>query len=135
YQYIYTMKYITGNSRNQITMFCLDDHVGQDNQVRSIDLFVDSLPLADFGFKEERDLSLGGRPGYHPWDLLKLYIYGYMNRIRSSRLLEKECSRNIELRWLMHELVPDHNTISNFRRDNPEAIKKVFRATVELAKN
>lgn len=129
------MKYITGNSRNQITMFCLDDHVGQDNQVRSIDLFVDSLPLADFGFKEERDLSLGGRPGYHPWDLLKLYIYGYMNRIRSSRLLEKECSRNIELRWLMHELVPDHNTISNFRRDNPEAIKKVFRATVELAKN
>lgn len=129
------MKYITGNSRNQITMFCLDDHVGQDNQVRLIDLFVDSLPLADFGFKEERDFSLGGRPGYHPGDLLKLYIYGYMNRIRSSRLLEKECSRNIELRWLMHELVPDHNTISNFRRDNPEAIKKVFRATVELAKN
>lgn len=129
------MKYITGNSRNQITMSCLDDLVRQDNQVRLIDLFVDSLPLADFGFKQERDLSLGGRPGYHPGDLLKLYIYGYLNRIRSSRLLEKECNRNIELRWLMHELVPDHNTISNFRRDNPKAIKKVFRATVELAKN
>ena len=76
-----------------------------------------------------------GRPPFHPADLLKLYIYGYMNKIRSSRGLEKECKRNIELIWLMKGLVPDHNTISNFRKDNPNAIKKVFRQTVTLAKN
>ncbi|MDP3352176.1 MAG: IS1182 family transposase, partial [Flavobacteriaceae bacterium] len=76
-----------------------------------------------------------GRPAYHPSVLLKLYIYGYMNRIRSSRTLEKECGRNIELMWLMKSLVPDHNTISNFRRDNPKAISKVFRSTVQLAKH
>jgi len=78
---------------------------------------------------------VNGRPPYHPKDLLKLYIYGYLNKIRASRKLEKECKRNIELMWLMSGLVPDHNTISNFRRDNPKAIKKVFRLTVELAKN
>lgn len=129
------MKYIIGNNRSQMSLFCLEEYISQDNEVRLIDLFVDSLPLKDYNFEQQRDLTLGGRPAYHPGDLLKLFIYGYLNRIRSSRLLEKECIRNMELRWLMRELVPDHNTISNFRRDNPQAIKKVFRATVELAKN
>ena len=81
------------------------------------------------------DKTSGGRPAYHPSDLLKLFIYVYLNRIRSSRQLEKECKRNIEVMWLMKGLVPDHNTISNFRKDNPKAIRKVFHATVSLAKN
>jgi len=76
-----------------------------------------------------------GRPAYHPKDLLKLYIYGYLNRIRSSRGLEKETRRNIELMWLLKGLIPDHNTINSFRKDNPKAIKKVFRRTVEIARN
>ena len=128
-------KYIIGKDRNQIEMLCLDERIDEDNEVRLIELFVNSLPLADFGFKEEKATSLGGRPAYHPSVLLKLFIYGYMNRIRSSRTLEKECNRNLEVMWLMRELAPDHNTISNFRRDNPDAIKKVFRATVQLAQN
>ena len=81
----------------------------------------------DFAFVEN------GRPAYHPADLLKLFINGYLNRMRSSRVLEKECVRNIELMWLMKGLVPDHNTIANFRKDNPKAIARVFRATVNLA--
>jgi transposase len=76
-----------------------------------------------------------GRPAYHPSDLLKLYIYGYLNKVRSSRDLEKECKRNIEVMWLLNSLTPDHNTISNFRRDNPKAIKKVFRETVRIAQH
>ncbi len=116
-------------------MFCLEERIEKDNEVRMIELFVDSLTLADYGFVERKANPQGGRPAYHPSALLKLFIYGYMNRIRSSRQLEKECYRNLEVMWLMRELAPDHNTISNFRRDNPEGIKKVFRATVELAKN
>ena len=129
------MKYIIGKNRNQFEMFCLEERIDKDNEVRMIELFVDSLTLTDFGFVEQQANPLGGRPAYHPSVLLKLFIYGYMNRIRSSRQLEKECKRNLEVMWLMRELSPDHNTISNFRRDNSEGIKKVFRATVELAKN
>lgn len=129
------MKYIIGKDRNQFEMFCLEERIPQENEVRLIDLFVDSLPLEEYGFIEENRNPLGGRPAYHPSTLLKLYIYGYMNRTRSSRQLEKECYRNLEVMWLMRGLAPDHNTISNFRKDNPDAIKKVFRATVNLAKN
>ncbi len=129
------MKYIVGKNRNQVEFYSLEELIEQDNEVRLIDLFVDSLPLNDFGFETPKQNEQGGRPAYHPSDLLKLFIYGYLNRIRSSRQLEKECVRNIEVKWLMRNLVPDHNTISNFRKDNPKAIKKVFRATVELAKN
>jgi len=100
--------------------------------VRIIDLFVESISLVDFKFVIKTTTE--GRPAYHPKDLLKLYVYGYLNHIRSSRLLEKECKRNIEMMWLMKELVPDHNTISNFRRDNEKAIRKVFRYTVSIAK-
>lgn len=127
------MKFITGTNRNQLPLFAssIDDAIAQDNEIRLIDLFVDSLKLSDFGFAF--DFVENGRPAYHPSDLLKLYIYGYLNRLRSSRTLEKECSRNIELMWLMKGLVPDHNTIANFRKNNPKAIARVFRATVQLA--
>jgi transposase len=127
------MKYIQGQNRNQALLFpvCLDEAVETDNEVRLIDVFVDSLQLDDFGFRV--DHIDNGRPAYHPAVLLKLYIYGYLNQMRSSRRLEKECKRNIEVRWLLQELQPDHNTIANFRRDNPKAIKKVFRETVKMA--
>ncbi|MDI9537402.1 MAG: IS1182 family transposase, partial [Bacteroidota bacterium] len=128
------MKYIKGQNRTQITLFpvSLNDAVAADNEVRLIDLFVDNLKLPEFGFKV--DHTENGRPAYHPADLLKLYMYGYLNKMRSSRDLEKECHRNIEVMWLLKCLKPDHNTISNFRRDNPKAIKKVFRETVKIAK-
>lgn len=127
------MKFITGKDRCQTEFFCLDHAVSDNNEIRLIDLFVDSLKLMDFGFNME--FIENGRPAYHPKDLLKLFIYGYLNRVRSSRHLEKECKRNIELMWLMKGLVPDHNTISNFRKDNPKAIRKIFHATVSVAKN
>jgi transposase len=127
------MKYIQGQNRSQTYLFpvTLDDAISEDNEVRLIDVFVDSLALESFGFKIEH--TENGRPAYHPGDLLKLFIYGYMNKIRSSRRLEKESKRNIEVMWLLGSLQPDHNTISNFRRDNPQAIKKVFRETVKMA--
>lgn len=129
------MKFIQGVPRHQAVLFatCLDDAIEADNEVRLIDVFVDSLKLADYGFK--LDQVENGRPAYHPATLLKLFIYGYLNRIRSSRQLEKECKRNIEVIWLLHSLQPDHNTIANFRKNNPKAIKKVFRATVAVAKH
>ena len=129
------MKFISGTSRNQTILFpvSLEQSIDKDNEVRIIDLFVDSLPLQDFGF--EMEYVENGRPAYHPSDIIKLYIYGYINKTRSSRDLEKESKRNIEVIWLLKGLQPDHNTISNFRRDNPKAIKKVFRATVQIAKH
>jgi transposase len=129
------MKFIQGQSRNQMVLIpdCLDSLIEPDNEIRIIDLFVDSLNITDFNFSVKE--SVEGRPAYHPKDLLKLFIYGYLNSIRSSRKLEQECKRNIEMMWLVKQLVPDHNTISNFRRDNEKAIRKVFRQTVSLAKN
>ncbi len=129
------MKFIQGYDRTQTALFpvTIEQSIGQDNEVRIIDLFVDSLPLASYGFKME--YVENGRPAYHPSDLLKLYIYGYLNKTRSSRDLEIECKRNMEVLWLLKGLAPDHNTISNFRKDNPKAIKKVFRATVQIAKH
>jgi transposase len=129
------MKFIQGTDRILLGLFptCLDDSLDFDNETRLIDLFVNSLDLTSLEF--EMDFVDNGRPAYHPGDLLRLFIYGYFNRIRSSRALEKECKRNLELIWLLKGLVPDHNTISNFRRDNPAAIKRFFRATVQLAKH
>ncbi len=128
------MKFIHKQDRQQIQLFatCVDDMVDQDNSVRLIDCFVDALDLFELGFT---NYSPEGRPSYHPADLLKLYIYGYMNRIRSSRQLEKECKRNIEVIWLLGHLQPDHNTIARFRKDNSKAIKKVFAQTVSIARN
>ena len=129
------MKFIEGNDRTQTHLFpvSLDQSIDAGNEVRLIDLFVDSLPLADYGFNVE--FVENGRPAYHPGDLLKLFIYGYMNKVRTTRDLEKECKRNIEVMWLMRCLQPDHNTIANFRKANPRAIKKVFRATVQVARH
>jgi transposase len=128
------MHYITGTNRTQAVLFphSLDALIEADNEVRIIDLFVESIDLASFHFHVKQPTE--GRPPYHPKDLLKLYVYGYLNSIRSSRALERECKRNVEAMWLLHQLVPDHNTISNFRRDNEKAIRKVFRHTVSIAK-
>jgi len=129
------MKYIKGHDRKQVSIFpiSMEETIDQDNEVRLIDIFVDSLDIEHYGFKS--DFIEKGRPAYHPKDLLKLFLYGYLNRVRSSRELEKESKRNIEVMWLLKGLSPDHNTIANFRRDNPKAIKKVFRVTVQIAKN
>jgi len=128
------MHYIQGKNREQSILFpqSLDQIISSDNEVRIIDLFVESINTADFKFALKS--SAEGRPAYHPKDLLRLFVYGYLNSIRSSRTLEKECHRNIELMWLMKQLAPDHNTISNFRRDNEKAIRQVFRYTVTVAK-
>ena len=128
------MKYIQGQDRSQTHLFpvSLDQAIDKNNEARLIDQFIENINLAEMGFKI--DFQENGRPAYHPGDLLKLFIYGYLNRIRSSRQLEKECRRNIEVIWLLKNLAPDHNTISNFRKDNPQAIKKVFRETVRIAK-
>lgn len=127
------MHYIQGKNREQSILFpqSLDQIISSDNEVRLIDLFVESIHISDFKFILKT--STEGRPAYHPKDLLKLFVYGYLNAIRSSRTLEKECHRNIELMWLMKQLAPDHNTISNFRRDNQKAIRQVFRHTVSIA--
>lgn len=133
--YLHAMKYISGKDRKQTSLFpiSLEDSIDTDNSVRAIDQFVEQLDLRELGFR--MDHIENGPPAYHPSLLLKLYIYGYMNRVRSSRQLEKECRRNIEVMWLLESLAPDHNTISNFRRDNTKAIKKVFFATVQIARN
>jgi len=129
------MDYIQGKPRSQIVLIesSLEEKIEQDNPVRIIDAFVNSCNLKEFGFTHAK-YAPEGRPPYHPGDLLKLFIYGYLNKIRSSRLLERECKRNLELMWLLNELTPDHNTIANFRKDNPKAIKQIFRKMVTLCK-
>ena len=113
------MRYIQGQDRNQISLFpvTLDEAISNDNQVRDIDAFVDGLNIDQMGFKciKKEERKADGRPSYQIADLLKLYIYGYLNKTRSSRELEKETHRNIELMWLLRCLTPDHNTISNFK--------------------
>lgn len=129
------MKYIEGIHRKSKISFpeSIDDYITDDNPVRVIDAFVLSLNMNDLGFKNTTP-PVHGRPGYNPADLLKLYIYGYMNKITSSRKLEIETSRNIELMWLLRRLQPDFKTIANFRKDNKEAIEKVFRQFISLCK-
>lgn len=119
-------RFIEGIERNQSTLFpeCLDDYVAEDNAVRVIDVFVDKLDLGGLGFGRVEPLATG-RPGYHPSVLLKLYIYGYLNRVQSSRRLEREARRNVEVMWLTGRLVPDHKTTADFRKDNGRAIRKV----------
>ena len=128
------MEYQKGQDREQLSLYttCLDDMVPRDNSVRLIDQFVNLLDLREMGFQT---IATQGRPPYHPGDLLKLFIYGYMNQMRSSRRLEKECARNLEVIWLLKNLKPDHNTIARFRKENPKAIRKVFRQSVALARN
>src|ERR671916_4653 len=128
--------YVEGVGRGQATLFPdrLDDFVDADNPVRVVDAFVDALDLHELGFARAAPASTG-RPGYHPAGLFKLYVYGYLNRIASSRRLEREAARNVELMWLTGRLTPDHKTIADFRRDNGEAIRKVCSRFVLLCRH
>jgi transposase len=129
------MTHIAGFDRSQLLLLpeAVDDYVGADNPVRFIDAFAAGLNLAAIGFARVTPKATG-RPGYAPGDLLKLYIYGYLNRIRSSRRLEAECHRNIEVIWLLGGLKPDFKTIADFRNDNRAVFKKVFREFVILCR-
>jgi len=128
-------RFVEGEDRSQSTLFPerLDDYVGEDNPVRVVDVFVDELDLGGLGFSRVEPLATG-RPSYHPSALLKLYIYGYLNRVQSSRRLEREAGRNVEVMWLTGRLVPDHKTIANFRKDNGPAIRKVCAQFVGLCR-
>src|SRR5262249_16404493 len=128
-------RFVEGVDRGQNTLFpeCLEDWIVEDNPVRVIDAFVDELNLAELGFNKV-DPEATGRPSYHPSVLLKLYIYGYLNRVQSSRRLEREAGRNIEVMWLAGRLVPDHKTIADFRKDNGKAIRKVCARFVDLCR-
>lgn len=121
------MRHKTGDCREQLMLFgeCVDDRIAQDNMVRVIDEFVELLDLKEMEFNLA-ECARTGRPPYNPGDLLKLYIYSYFNRIRSSRNIEKETGRNLEVIWLMKGLRPDHLTISNFRKVHRKSLKKVF---------
>src|ERR671915_1115694 len=128
-------RFVEGVDRGQATLFpeCLEDWICEDNPVRAIDVFVDELDLADLRF-DGVDPEVTGRPAYHPSVLLKLYIYGYLNRVQSSRRLEREAGRNVEVMWLIGRLVPDHKTIANFRKDNGRAIRQVCTRFVGLCR-
>ena len=127
------MNFISGENRNQITLMPdnIDDYVDENNAVRVIDAYIAHLDLGKLGFAKPQPNDTG-RPMYDPKDLLKLYLYGYMNRVRSSRRLETETKRNLEVIWLMNKLSPDHKTIARFRHDNTVALKNVFRDFVKL---
>jgi transposase len=129
------LSFIKGTPRSDVLLFpeAIDDYVEDDNPVRFIEAFVDNLDLPHLGFSRTQPAHTG-RPAYSPADLLKLYIYGYINRLRSSRNLERECFRNLELIWLMRKLRPDFKTIADFRKDNAEAIKKICRQFTLLCK-
>jgi transposase len=130
------MQHISGTPRDQLTLLpeAVEDYIGPDNAVRFVDAFVTMLDLRGLGF-QKASLAETGRPPYQPADLLKLYIYGYLNRIRSSRRLEREAQRNLEVMWLLKRLFPDHKTISNFRKDNRAALRLVCRQFVLLCRN
>lgn len=129
-------RFVEGADRSQLTLLpeCLDDWVSEDNSVHVIDTFVEALDLHRMGF-EGVVAKETGRPSYHPSTLLRLYIYGYLNRVQSSRRLEREAARNIEVMWLIGRLVPDHKTIADFRKDNGAAIRKVCAKFVALCRN
>src|SRR5436190_10949642 len=128
-------RFVEEADRGQWTLLpeCLDDFIDEENPVRVIDVFVDALDLAELSF-EGVEPAATGRPSYHPSVLLKLYIYGYLNRVQSSRRLEREARRNLEAMWLLGRLAPDHKTIADFRNDNGPAIKKVCAQFVELCR-
>jgi len=128
-------RFVVGDDRSQSTLFPerLDEYLGDDNPVRAIDVLVDELDLGALGFSGVEPEATG-RPAYHPATLLKIYVYGYLNRVQSSRRLERECQRNLELLWLTGRLMPDFKTIADFRKDNGGAIRKVCRAFVVLCR-
>src|ERR1700678_3609086 len=129
-------RFIEGENRTQGTLLpeSIDEYITDTNPVRVVDVFVDELDLGRLGFQGV-DPAVTGRPAYHPSVMLKLYIYGYLNRIQSSRRLEREAQRNVELMWLTGRLTPDFKTIANFRKDNGKAIQQVCKQFVVLCKN
>lgn len=129
-------RFIEGQDRQQVTLMpeCLDDFIAEDNPVRVVDAFVGELDLMALGF-EGAAPAVTGRPSYHPAVLLKIYIYGYLNRIQSSRRLERECQRNVEMMWLTGRLTPDFKTIADFRRDNGTGIRNVCQRFVVLCRD
>lgn len=126
-------RFVEGEDRHQATLVPerLDDYIAEDSAVRVIDVFIDDLDLSGLGFQSETKAT--GRPRYHPATLLKFYVYGYLNRVQSSRL-EREAQRNVELMWLIGRLAPDFKTIADFRKDNGEAIRLVCREFVMLCR-
>src|SRR3974377_2372642 len=128
-------RFVEGLDRGQTTLFpeCLEDWIDENNPVRAIDVFVDELDLSELGFDGVAPETTG-RPSYHPSGLLKLYIYGYLNRVQSSRRLEREAGRNVEVMWLTGRLIPDHKTIADFRKDSGPAIKQVCAQFIELCR-
>jgi transposase len=126
-------EHVEGLNRNQTALFpnTLEEYVDKENSVRFIDAFIDALNLEKLGFKHTLASEVG-RPSYDPSDLLKLYVYGYLNQVRSSRKLERECHRNVEVMWLMKKLTPDFKTIADFRRDNVDCVEGVFKEFVKL---
>lgn len=129
------MEHISGRPREQLTLMpeAIEDYISESNPVRFLDAFVESLDTVALGFVHAR-LNATGRPPYNPKDLLKLYLYGYLNRIRSSRLLERETYRNLEVLWLLRGLTPDHWAINNFRKENGKPLRLVFKQFVKLCK-
>src|SRR6188474_1715410 len=129
-------RFIEGADRTQVTLLpeCLDDYIAEDNPVRVVEAYVEELDLQQLGFAGA-DPAATGRPAYHPAVLLKLYVYGYLNRIQSSRRLERETQRNVELMWLTGRLAPDFKTIADFRHDNGEGIRNVCRRFVQLCRD
>src|SRR5450631_1976894 len=128
-------RFVEGMDRGQASLLpeCLEDWVDENNPVRAVDVFVEALDLVELGFDGAQPMATG-RPGYKPSVLIKLYIYGYLNRVQSSRRLEREAGRNLEVMWLTGRLAPDHKTIADFRKDNGPAIKKVCAQFVELCR-
>src|SRR5882757_9879620 len=128
-------RFVEGEDRSQDVLFPerLEDWISEDNPVRVVDAFVDELDLKVLGF-ERATAAQTGRPGYHPATLLKIYVYGYLNRIASSRRLEREAQRNVELMWLTGRLAPDFKTIADFRKDTGPAIRATWRRFIDLCR-
>src|SRR3954452_11141010 len=128
-------RFIEGEERSQITLLpeCLDDYIAEDNPVRVVDVFVDELDLHALGFAGAEPAATG-RPSYHPAVLLKIYIYGYLNQVQSSRRLEREAQRNVELMWLTGHLAPDFKTIADFRKEHRVAIRAVCAQFIGLCR-
>lgn len=130
------MPYIKGENRNQLTLFpeSIDDYITEDNVVRVIDAYVDQIDVVAYKFTFAHCPNIG-RPPYSPQVMLKLYIYGYLNRIRSSRRLEHEAKRNVELMWLLGKLAPDFKTIADFRKNNKKSLVKIFKDFTRLCRD
>jgi transposase len=129
------MSFIEGSARDQVSLLppSVDDYVAPEALVRVVDAFVASLNPPELGFGRTVAAATG-RPGYHPGDMLRLYVWGYLNQIRSSRHLERACVRDLEALWLLRQLAPDYRTIASFRHDNPEAIVRVSAAFIQFCR-